>query len=160
MRMPPIVRMVTDLLAVVLLAMLVNACSDQPAATLLPTPQVTVESGVTALTPAAPETDESGVATADEPGGEPSTPLVDPDILAVGVKVQARGMLRIYAAAEPDVPTLAEYTAGDRFTVLGPPGDITVYPVELSGVRWYRVRAEDGLVGWVIADGIEVVPVE
>lgn len=156
-QMAQTVRMVAGLTAVLLVAVFVSACADQPP-TPLPAPQVTVESGVTALTSTAPETGESGVATADEPDEEPSAPLIDPDILAVGVEVQARGMLRIYAAAEPNAPTLAEYTAGDRFTVLGPPGDIIVYPVELSGVRWYRVRAEDGLVGWVMADGIEVVP--
>ncbi len=158
MRMTWIVRMVAGLTAVVLVITFVSACTDQPVATL-PAPQVTVESGVTSLTPAAPKTGESGVTTADEPDGEPSAPLIDPDVLAVGVEVQARGMLRIYAAAEPNAPTLAEYAAGDRFTVLGPPGDIVVYPVELSGVRWYRVRAEDGLVGWVMADGIEIVPI-
>lgn len=147
--------MVADLMAVLLVAALVSACSEPPAPAPPPAPQVTVESGVTALTPAALEADKPGMTTVGEPRDEPSAPLVDPDILAVGAEVQARGMLRIYAAAEPNALTLAEYAAGDRFTVLGPPGDITVYPVELSGVRWYRVRAEDGLVGWVMTDGIE-----
>lgn len=150
-----IVQVVVDWAAILLVAGPMVACANQPATTLPPAPQVTVESGVTALTPAAPQTREIGVSAVDEQDRKPSTPLVDPDILAVGAEVQARGMLRIYAAAEPNAPTLAEYAAGDRFTVLGPPGNIIVYPVELSGVRWYRVRAEDGLVGWAMADGIE-----
>jgi hypothetical protein len=28
--------------------------------------------------------------------------------------------------------------------------------IALNGVLWYRVRAADGLVGWVMADGIEL----
>ncbi len=144
-----------SLAAALLVSILFSACNDQPAEAPLPTPQVVVESGVTALTPAAPQTDDVVVTLPDEGPEEPSLPAVDPDILEVGAEVQARGMLRLYAVADPEALTLAEYAVGDRFTVLGPPGDITVYPVELSGVRWYRVRAQDGLVGWVMADGIE-----
>lgn len=49
-------------------------------------------------------------------------------------------MLRIYASPDPNSLTLAEYTVGDLFTVIEPPGDVSAYPVELNGVRWYRVR--------------------
>ena len=77
-------------------------------------------------------------------------------LLMAGTDVRARGMLRIYAAPEPAAATLAEYVAGDLLTVVEPPGDIASYPVELNGVLWYRVRAADGLVGWVMADGIEL----
>jgi hypothetical protein len=94
---------------------------------------------------------------AEPGGGAPSTTSDGFPILDVGAEVAARGILRIYAAAEPNAPTLDEYAAGDRFTILGPPDDVPIYPVELAGVRWYRVRASDGLVGWVIADGIEPV---
>lgn len=145
-------QMIANSAAVLLIAAIVSACTEQPTATPPPAPQVTVESGFISLTPAAPD-DESGVVTA----GEPSAPLVAPDILTVGAEVQARGMLRVYGDANPNAPTLAEYAAGNRLTVLDPPGNFVAYPVELSGVRWYRVRAEDGLVGWVMADGIEVV---
>jgi hypothetical protein len=40
------------------------------------------------------------------------------------------------------------------FVVIEPGGDYTGYPVEVDTVRWYRVRAEDGLVGWAMADGL------
>lgn len=164
-----------------LLALAITACRGEatpaPAAS-----DVVVESGVTALAPAtapdaetsvegesatdsasAASTDAAGDAatTAEESAGVESAPAEGTGAgfptIEIGADVQARGMLRLYAAAAPETPTLAEYAAGDRFVVLGPPGDITVYPVELNGVRWYRVRADDGLVGWVIADGIEPV---
>lgn len=147
-----IARMTVNLAAVLLIAAMVSACSKQPTATPPPAPQVTVESGLSSLTPAAPD-DESGIATA----GEPPVLLTNPDILTIGAEVQARGMLRVYADADPNSQTLTEYAAGNRLTVLDPPGTIAAYPVELSGVRWYRVRGEDGLVGWVMADGIEMV---
>lgn len=156
------------LLTAGLFALALAACRGEatpaPAAS-----EVVVESGVTALASgaapveaagderdaapdAAPDAEGSAVTEAAPPDTGAGFPTID-----IGADVQARGMLRLYAAAAPETPTLAEYAAGDRFVVLGPPGDITVYPVELNGVRWYRVRADDGLVGWVIADGIEPV---
>lgn len=158
-------------LTVALLVLMLSACGGE--ATPTPTTHtVVVESGVTAVTLAAPKAD-NGAAAGNEADAEVivgSSPAVAGDkqgapasgadgfpLLNVGDEVVARGILRIYAAAEPNVPTLDEYTAGDRFIILGPPDDVTIYPVELAGVRWYRVRASDGLVGWVIADGIEPV---
>ncbi|MCS6828173.1 MAG: hypothetical protein NZ553_16280 [Caldilinea sp.] len=144
--------------------LLLSGCIMQPSQPSVgvsapPTPVVTVESGVLALTSRA---EEESVAAAAPAGAAPG-PAASVDTLAglevfeVGAEVQARGQLRLYAAAEPETVTLAEYEAGDRFIIMGPPGDVLVYPVELGGVRWYRVRAADGLVGWVMADGIEPV---
>lgn len=113
---------------------------------------VVVESGVTALAETAP-------APLDAVGQEAATALPtaeEASLLPAGTGVRARGMLRIYAAPEPVAATLAEYVASDLLTVVEPPGDIATYPVELNGVLWYRVRAADGLVGWVMADGIEL----
>jgi len=149
-RMTRMGRVVADLAAALLIAGIVSACSDQPTA-LPPAPQVTVESGVTPLTPVAPGPDESGATSLNAPSSRP----IGADIFGVGDEVQARGRLRIFAAAATDGSALAEYAAGDRFTVLNAPGNIAAYPIELNGMRWYRVRAEDGLVGWVMADGIE-----
>lgn len=154
-----IVQMVAVLTAVVFAAGLVSACSEPSAATPPPAPPVTVESGVTALTPSAPGQGEAEMST-DAAGDESSLPGSNANLLEVGGVVQALGMLRVYANADPNTPPLAEYMAGNRFTVLDPPGNILVYPVESGGVRWYRVRAEDGLVGWVMADEIEAVQTE
>lgn len=141
--------------------LLLSGCTMQPSVGVSapPTPVVTVESGVLALNS---RTEEEAVAAAAPADGAPETAssadaLAGLEVFEVGAEVQARGQLRLYAAAEPETITLAEYEAGDRFTIMGPPGDVLVYPVELSGVRWYRVRAADGLVGWVMADGIEAV---
>lgn len=150
--------------ALVVVSVLLVACAGQSAPST-PAAAVRIESGVTALTPPASSLNNSadaavGSAAGTANDGAAQAPDVTPppaafDLFEVGAEVQARGLLRIYAAAEPTAPTLAEYAQGARFTVLGPPGDVTTYPVELSGVRWYRVRAADALVGWVIADGIE-----
>lgn len=167
-------RLGATALTVVLLALALSACGGEAT----PTPAVSavvVESGVTPLTPSAlrtgggAEADNTAAAEIDNKTEaapfetEESAPAPASDgfpILNVDDEVTARGTLRIYAAAEPNVPTLDEYAAGDRFTILGPPDDVTIYPVELAGVRWYRVRAVDGLAGWVIADGIEPIASE
>jgi len=40
--------------------------------------------------------------------------------------------------------------------VLDPDGDVDSYPVVIDGQSWLRVRAADGLVGWVKAQQVEV----
>ena len=141
--------------------LLLSGCTMQPSVGVSapPTPVVTVESGVIALTSRTEEEALAAAASADSAPGTASLAdaLAGLEVFEVGAEVQARGQLRLYAAAEPETITLAEYEAGDRFTIMGPPGDVLIYPVELGGVRWYRVRAADGLVGWVMADGIEAV---
>ena len=147
----------------VLILLVAGACNQQES-TPTPTPptEIVVESGVVALTPAS-DADSAGGDLSDTAAAAGETAALDSganavvDAIQPGAEVAARGMLRVYAAAEPTATTLAEYGAGDRFVVMDPPGDVTQYPVERSGVRWYRVRADDGLVGWVIADGIEQV---
>lgn len=149
-------------------SLLLSACGGDATPTPAANP-VIVESGVAPLTPltarsgddaqteagaSSPDDAATTTPTEGEAGAADATSGGFP-LLNVGDEVVARGILRIYAAAEPNAPTLDEYRAGDRFTILGPPDDVTIYPVELAGVRWYRVRAVDGLVGWVIADGIE-----
>jgi hypothetical protein len=68
--------------------------------------------------------------------------------------VAATGPLSVYAEPDRAALRLAEYAAGSRFTVVEPDGDYTAYPVEAGGQRWYRLRAEDGLVGWASAQAV------
>ena len=131
-------------------------CNRDQTPTPVVAPEVTVQTGVIALTP--------DVMGANPSGGEGSAPpnatVTGPGIagllkvLEPGAEVQALGMLRLYAAPDPTAATLDEYSAGAPFVIIASPDDLGPYPVEINGVRWYRVRAADGLVGWVIADGI------
>lgn len=127
-----------------LLLLSLAGCGGAPSPT--PTPvAVTVETGGMAVT-AAPAT----------PAATP-TPLPEPTAaprLAPGATVSALATLRVYADADPAAPVLAEYAAGAAFTVLEPGGDYAAYPVVVAGIPWYRVRAEDGLAGWVMGDRV------
>jgi len=44
------------------------------------------------------------------------------------------------------------YPAGSSFEVLEPAGEVASYPVVADGRKWVRVRAGDGLVGWLPLD--------
>lgn len=57
--------------------------------------------------------------------------------------------------AGENAPVMQLYPMGDLLTILRPSGDYEGYPVEVDGAAWYRVRAADGLVGWVSAAAIE-----
>lgn len=56
--------------------------------------------------------------------------------------------LRLYATASFSSATREIYNSGDRFTLVEPSEDFEVYPVEVEGVSWVRVRDSDGLLGW------------
>jgi hypothetical protein len=121
-------------------------CGGESAPT--PTPvTVTVETGGMAVT-ALPAADAPVAAETPAPSPTAAPPL------AAGAPVEAVATLRIYADADPTAPVLAEYAAGAAFVVLDPGGDYGAYPVEVDGTPWYRVRAEDGLAGWVLGDKV------
>ncbi|MBW7885377.1 MAG: hypothetical protein H3C34_22645 [Caldilineaceae bacterium] len=145
--------MMTHRLLVILLSlalsMLAAGCGGEPTA---PAPAITPESGAIPLT--AEEVQSMAGATPDAVEAAAAATALPPSIVA-GAPVSAMGMVRFYADADPEAATLAEYPQGATFVVVEPGGDYTGYPVEINGVRWYRVKAEDGLVGWVMADGIE-----
>jgi len=134
-------------------------CSRDETPTPVVAPEVTVQTGVIELTPEVVSVSPQG-GGGSEGSAPPNATVTGPGIagllkvLEPGTEVQALGMLRLYAAPEPTAATLDEYVAGATFTIIASPDDLGPYPVELNGVRWYRVRAADGLVGWVIADGI------
>ena len=71
-------------------------------------------------------------------------------VLAAGALITGGGTVDVYADAEPTAPRFGEYPAGTVLTVVEAGGDFPGYPVEVDGRRWYRVRAPDGLVGWVV----------
>jgi hypothetical protein len=63
--------------------------------------------------------------------------------------------VEIYADAAPNALLLDSVGAGIALEVLDPSGDFESYPVEAGGYGWVRVRAADGLVGWVRTDQVE-----
>ncbi len=146
------------LLGVLLLA---GACGggDQAMATEVP-PAVTAETGGMALggSTNAESTDAgaaapSGEATAEvieeaTTEGTPEATVAAP-VLDAGALITAGGTVDVYADADPTAPRFGEYPAGTVLAVVEAGGDFGGYPVEVDGRRWYRVRAPDGLVGWV-----------
>jgi hypothetical protein len=161
--------------AVLLLVLFaLGACGgdEQPAATEVP-PAITAETGGMALggTAAAAPAESTAGSTADAAnaaGGETSpapTPATTsaatpeaatpPPVLDPGAQITARDTTDVYADADPTAPRFGEYPAGTVLTVVEAGGDFGGYPVAVDGRRWYRVRAPDGLVGWVIEPGSE-----
>lgn len=80
---------------------------------------------------------------------EPTTPPV----LRAGQQVAAIATpgVRLYADAHLAAPIMDVYATGTLFTIVEPSGDYKSYPVENDNRQWYRLRAADGLVGWVDA---------
>ena len=128
---------------------------------------------MTATAPAestAPQATATDEATTDEATVEPTatatrqptatprpTAVVDAPVLAAGDMVGAvEGRVEIYADASLDALVLDSFGTGVELEVLDPSGDYETYPVEVDGHGWARVRAADGLVGWVMTDQVEV----
>jgi hypothetical protein len=70
-------------------------------------------------------------------------------VLEVGSPITADGPVTLHADAGRTSPRFGVYDAGTVLTVIEAGGDYAAYPVEVDGARWYRVRAPDGLVGWM-----------
>ena len=97
----------------------------------------------------------AGASAGATPDAIAASNQADTVIFDVGASVVARGVTRVYPEANPRAQAMGEYTAAATFVVIEPGADYTSYPVEINEVRWYRVRAADGLVGWAMADGLE-----
>ncbi len=150
--------------SVAAIALLAGCASpDGATPTASAAPPITVEMGGAALTTdgataAAQAAAVSGGATGEDRSTPalvqaPATPT--PIVLETDTEVKALGKMRIYADADPMSTAMAEYAVDTVFRVIEPGEDFSEYPIEINGVRWYRVRAEDGLVGWLFADGVE-----
>ena len=143
------------------------ACGEPtPAPTPTPAP-VVVETGGVALslsgqgsegstTPAGlPAGDGQSAGTGATPDALAASNQADTVVFEAGETVVARGVVRVYPEANPRAQAMGEYAAAATFVVIEPGADYAGYPVEINEVRWYRVRAADGLVGWAMADGLE-----
>lgn len=91
---------------------------------------------------------------AEMPTPEPS-PTPTPFVLAPGQVVviaeNGENPVVMRADANHESLLLEIYPAGTSLTILEPSGQYTEYPVTHSSGTWYRVRSEDGLVGWIDA---------
>ena len=138
--------------------LLVAACGEPtPAPTPTPAP-VVVETGGTALSLSGQGSEGGGspvgLPTVEgQPAGVTSADGVAV-IFGAGDTVSARSVVRIYPDVDSRAQAMGEYRAPATFVIIEPGGDYAGYPVEVDTVRWYRVRAEDGLVGWAMADGL------
>ena len=139
------------LVAVVILALilLIRGGNDEPA-----TPAIQVTAGA-----------PGGMILPTEvisPTATPLPPTATPiPVLEVGQKVQVANTdgegIRLRDEPSTSAVTLEIYKDGDLFTVVEPSSDYAGYPVEAETYRWYRIRAEDGLVGWTVYEYLEAV---
>lgn len=110
--------------------------------------------GAAAAAPA--ESTAAGTADATAATAGETTPAASPEattpppVWEPGAQISAKDTTDVYADADPTAPRFGEYPAGTLLTVVEAGGDFGGYPVEVDGRRWYRVRAPDGLVGWVV----------
>lgn len=126
-----------DALATVVATETVSPTTEVTAeATAMPTPRPTVRPSATTRPTA--------------------TPTVDMQVFEPGDIVQAsQGRVEIHADASSDSMVLDSYGPVVALEVVDPSGDYSGYPVEADGHGWVRVRATDGLVGWVMTDQVE-----
>lgn len=130
-----------------------NASSDK--AEITPISGAVLMPEPTALgTPSAEPTTASAVPEED---AEPQAETLKPGQRAAAVSNNGAGT-RVYGDSRLDALVLDMYQDGAAFEILAPGAEVTAYPVERDGRMWYRVRASDGLAGWVTAD--QLVPLE
>ena len=83
-----------------------------------------------------------------------SASVLDPGEMLPGDKVQVVNdstITRLYSDANHDALVMDQLTSGEFLIVIEPSSEYDTYPVENEGKHWIRVRAVDGLVGWVDA---------
>jgi len=82
-------------------------------------------------------------------------PTPAPIVYAVGQVVAAAGDVGVYTDAAQSAAIMEIYAQGALFTVMEPGADYASYPVFVDGLSWVRVRAGDGLAGWVPVEGLQ-----
>lgn len=124
-------------------------------ATATPQPAAPV-SGLAAETREA-AADAAPVATPPPPTAtpEPAAPIAA--ARAIGTQWQGAALVeRVTMWIQPGFAIVALYDPDTRFTVMEPDRYHPAYPVLLDGVEWVRVRAADGLAGWVKVSELRV----
>jgi hypothetical protein len=136
--------------------------TDEITVTVDVTPEVTAETA-----PEVGATEETS-ATVEAVPAEPRAPrptatpvpsptvIVNPPTFEEGQIVTSNVQrVAVHADASLSAVVMDSYATGVALEVLPPSGSYTAYPVEVDGHGWVRVRATDGLVGWVMTDQVE-----
>ena len=113
---------------------------------------MTAQTGVVKMPTATPTAAAIGAR-----GGENGEIVLLPGRKVASISPDGRGT-RVYAVPSRSGLVMDLYRDGAAFVVLDPASQSAGYPIEAEGFTWYRVRASDGLVGWVIVD--RLVPLE
>ena len=120
--------------------------SGSPEAEVLMTPRAGGRSVPTATpapeaTPAAHDTEADNDVAVD--ALQPGTEVLAATDAGAGVRL----------STDPGGASVMDvFDDGTLFVIVEPSDDYEQYPVEVDGEEWYRVRAPDGLVGWIEAD--------
>ena len=136
-------RPLAPLVALLIGLLLLTACGRRA-------PAVEVE-----MTPVAGGMVTPNEAAADDAVAEVSAPEAA-NVLLVGQRVVVKlpDGVTLRADAADDSLILQRYAIGEALEVLEPSGDYADYPISIGGQEWVRVRAGDGLVGWLPIDAV------
>ncbi|MCS7220054.1 MAG: SH3 domain-containing protein [Anaerolineae bacterium] len=141
---------VAALTVVAIIALLFSALGEgEPPGT--PTPDAT------ALAQAATATAMAVTPTPIPPTPTPTPvpkPTLGPGVKAMVVNSNPEGLV-VRSGPGRGNPIRTVVRDGTVLEILPKPGDVNEYPVSADGYRWWRVRTETDLVGWV-AQGDEV----
>ena len=130
--------------------------TDTPLPTATFTPTATPTPSPTATATSTPTSTYTPVPTVTDTPQPTATPTISIEDLPVqlppgSIVVSKAASLAMYMDASPSAPIMATYDDGTEFSVMEPVPPFDSYPVLANGVAWLRVRAEDGLVGWIDA---------
>lgn len=86
----------------------------------------------------------------------PAEVTATPNPFNTGSMATTTDALRLYADAARSSLVLNVITKGESITITEASGNYATYPVEADGIAWVRVRAGDGLAGWVDSTKLEI----
>jgi hypothetical protein len=135
------------LLLVLLLALLLVLAACGRRAPVVEVEMTPVAGGMVA--PAEADADSVIVADADADADAEDLTAADAIFIGQRVTVTVPEGATLRADANANALVLQRYVVGEALDVVEPSGDYEAYPVTIDDRDWVRVRAADGLVGWL-----------